>query len=100
MTGVRRAIAILSFVCLSACSALGPRSFQAHYDAAVAAYQAGRRTEAIAEYTEAIRANPASAEAHNNLGAVLYDVGERDAAVQEYRRALRLDPNSAETHNN
>lgn len=93
-------LAALCLLAVAACSAHTNRSFQAHYQTAIEDYQAGRRTEAIKEYTEAIRLRPDSAAAHNNLGAVLYDVGKRDAAVQEYRRALRLDPNSAETHNN
>ena len=90
----------LGVVMLCACAPNRAASFREHYENGLRAYEAGRRTEAIAEYREAVRLKPDAAEAHNSLGAVLYNVGEAEAAIQEYRRALRLNPDLAEAHNN
>ena len=43
----------------------------AHYDLGNALAQAGRVSEAIAQYEQALRIEPDSAETHFNLGAVL-----------------------------
>ena len=64
------------------------------------AAQAGRYTEAAAEFRRALAAHPGSVEARVNLGAVLGLSGDRAGATGQFREALRLDPRNATAHFN
>ena len=51
----------------------------------------GRTSEAIDQFTEALRINPGYAEAHNNLGYALLLTGRPSAAIELCKEALRID---------
>ena len=70
------------------------------FDDAVRHHRAGRLTEAVAGYKQALAATPNYPEAHNNLGAALEDLGRIDEAVAHYQRALALKPDYPDAHNN
>jgi len=60
----------------------------------------GKPTDAIAAYSQALRAKPDFAYAHTGLGNALTEAGQLDLAVQSHRRAIAIDPEFAEAHNN
>ncbi len=60
----------------------------------------GRTTEAITQYSEALRIKPKYAEAHNNLGVALEVQGNNVEAVEHFSEALRIKPDYAEAYNN
>ena len=64
----------------------------AHVNLGVALEQAGKTTEALAEYREAARLEPTRFQVHNNLGNLLDALGQPDTALAEYREAIRLNP--------
>ena len=60
----------------------------------------GKVSEAIAQYSEALRILPNFVDAHSNLGILLADQGRLDEAIAHYREALRGYPGFAEAHLN
>jgi protein O-mannosyl-transferase len=72
----------------------------AHLNLGVALEKQGRKTEAMAEYREALRLYPKSANTHNNLANLLDNAGDTNAALAEYQEAMRLDPKAVPPHNN
>ena len=72
----------------------------AHYNLGLIASRAGRTTEAIDHYQEALRIKPDYAEAHNNLGHSLAQAGRAQEAIDHYQEALRIKPDFAEVHYN
>ncbi len=66
--------------------------------AAIAAHRAGRLTDAIVAYRQAIKAAPTLAEAHYNLGVALKMVGQGRAAAKALTDALQLRPSYARAH--
>lgn len=54
--------------------------------------RAGKRSEAISAFQEAIRLNPSSAEAHLELGKTELTVGHLNDAIAELEEALHLSP--------
>lgn len=64
-----------------------------HYNLAVVYTQSNLLSEAIDEYTEALRYNPRNAEAHYNLAVLLEDRKPAEA-VQHYQQYLDLLPDA------
>jgi S1-C subfamily serine protease len=61
---------------------------------------AGRKTDAVNAYKEAIKIKPKLINAHFNLGNVYGRLGRNKEAIESYKQALRLKPNYAAAHNN
>jgi type IV pilus biogenesis/stability protein PilW len=73
---------------------------EAHHDLGVEAMKAGRATDALREFEDALRIDPDFAEAHRGRGLVLeFGHGRLGEAEREYRRALELRPAYPEVHN-
>jgi tetratricopeptide (TPR) repeat protein len=72
----------------------------AHSNLGVAYEQAGRKTEALREYQEAVRLNPGMGQAHNNLASLLEGSGQYEEALGHYREALRLKPRAWQAYAN
>ena len=62
---------------------------------AMALEDAGRGSEGIAHYLEALRVNPGFVDAHNNLGLLLANQGRTAEAIVHFTEALRVKPNDA-----
>ena len=60
--------------------------------------RAGRSSEAIEDFQQALNLQPDYVLAHLNLGAVLADAGQIDAGIEHFKQAIRLDPGRAEGH--
>ncbi len=65
------------------------------YERATEAYFAGRYTEALQAFDEAIRLDPNGSDPWNSKGSVLLDLGRYNEALQAFEEAIRLDPNDA-----
>src|SRR6266446_1257486 len=72
----------------------------AHYSLGNALLRKGRTSEAIDQFTEALRMNPNSADAHSNLGAALAQMGRISEAIEELKAAVRINPNNIDARNN
>ncbi|MDI1238582.1 MAG: tetratricopeptide repeat protein [Polaromonas sp.] len=64
-------------------------------DAAYAAYQAGKTSEAIRLYQEVLRADPAQRDAWLGLAVIAHADNQREPAMDAYKRVLRLEPQNA-----
>ncbi|HEX3890352.1 MAG TPA: tetratricopeptide repeat protein, partial [Verrucomicrobiae bacterium] len=72
----------------------------AHGNLAAALERQGRKTEAIAEYREALRIYPKNSDNHNNLASIFDSMGDTNAALAEYQEAIKLDPKSIAPRDN
>lgn len=63
-----------------------------HFQRGLDLESAGRPSEAIAAYQEAVRVCPALPQAHFNLGVALALQGQPDEAVRALQRAVWLKP--------
>jgi tetratricopeptide (TPR) repeat protein len=61
---------------------------------------AGRLSDAVRAYGEALRLRPDYAVAHNNLGTVLATLGDLAPAIQHFRAAAKADPANVQAHRN
>jgi protein O-mannosyl-transferase len=77
----------------------GP-NYRAQGNLAMALEDAGRTSDAIAHYSEALRINPRFVDAYDNLGLALASQGRTAEAVQIYTEVLRLKPTDADAQNN
>ena len=77
-----------------------PGNEGAHNNLGLALRQAGRTTEAIAEFEAALAAKPDYAGAHNNLGIELRQSGRTMEAITQFQAALGAQPVFPEAHNN
>jgi len=77
-----------------------PGAWAAQGNLGYALFQAGRVSESIPYYREALRLNPDYAEARYNLGTALLQINQVPEAIAEYERAVRLQPASAGMQNN
>ena len=60
----------------------------------------GKKDEALAAYSEALRLAPNFAQARCNLATVLADTGKLEPAITNFEMALRERPEFAEAHHN
>lgn len=60
----------------------------------------GRYEQAIAAYSQVLKANPDHVDAHNALGVTYSQQGRPELAEQQLRAALEIAPDTARVHNN
>jgi Flp pilus assembly protein TadD len=72
----------------------------AHNNLGVALSHNGKLSEAISQYSMALRLKPEAFEVHNNLANALAAQGNVEEAIQHYSEALRLEPDYDKAHNN
>ena len=77
-----------------------PINPRAYHTLGISLADAGRTSEAIAQYEAALRLKPDYAQAHNNLGIALASTGRGPEAIAQYEAALRLKPDYADAHSN
>jgi protein O-mannosyl-transferase len=75
-------------------------NFVPHYNLAIFLGLAGRTSEAIEHYQEALKLKPEHSEAHNNMGNALARLGRNDEAIEQFQQALIIQPDYAEADNN
>jgi tetratricopeptide (TPR) repeat protein len=84
----------------SAAPEAAPGAAQSAIDAGIAAFKRRRFTQAEAEFSRAVSADPGSAAAHFYLGYTHYKMGEpprrmnahKERAREEFAKAYELDP--------
>ena len=64
-------------------------------EAAYAAYQAGKTTEATRLYQDVLRADPTQRDAWLGLAVIAHAGNQREPAMDAYKRVLRLEPQNA-----
>jgi hypothetical protein len=69
---------------------------EAHHIQGVTLFQAGRVSEAIGQFKQALHLYPDYTKAHLNLGIALGQMGRVQEAVEHYQQALRINPDDAE----
>jgi len=100
--------AVLHFVCnaeplfANSRSKPAPRQLSQgdSFQRGLAALQADRMDDALAELTEAEREHPEGARVHNFRGIVLVRLGKTQEGASEYREAIRLDPQMEDAYRN
>ncbi len=70
-----------------------PNFAEAHNNLAIALASAGRTSEAIAHFQQALQLEPNNGDPHYNLGVILANAGRLQEAVDQLTTALRLNPN-------
>lgn len=71
-----------------------------HYDRGVAYRVAGKLSQAIDEYTQAIQCDPTHVEVHYELARALAGQQRLEEAIEEYNEALNLNPEMVAAYNN
>ncbi len=80
--------------------AKNPRCWVAHNSLGYLFVQAGKISDGIAQYEQALRIKPDSVEAHGNLGHVFLQEGRISDAIAHYDQALRSQPDQHQIHYN
>lgn len=73
-----------------------PDSAEVQFELGNSHVQAGRWSEAVTAYQQAIELDPGLQAAYANLGVAYYQLGEFDRAASQYKKALELDPEDIE----
>jgi tetratricopeptide (TPR) repeat protein len=81
------------FVSAVAAPAPGSDSFEATVSQATTAREAGKTSEAITKYRDAVKLRPTWEEGWWYLGTLLYDADEFGQAIPALRHVVELDPN-------
>jgi len=66
-----------------------------HYNRGLAYRSKGDNDRAIADFGEAVKADPANTFAFMSRGTARYEQGDNDGAIADYDEAVRVDPNNA-----
>ena len=69
---------------------------QQHFSQGVSALQAGKGTEAAAQFSEALKINPDWTEAYINRGQAYVLQGKADQALKDFDKALAMAPEAYE----
>ena len=77
-----------------------PTDFEAHYNLAAILQAQGAQTEALQQFTLAVKLRPQDATANNALGASLLSAGQVDEAIHYLQAALDVQPNNFDAHYN
>jgi tetratricopeptide (TPR) repeat protein len=78
-----------------------PNNERAHYNLGIVLQQdPARLSEAVSEYSEAVRLRPGYYQAQGNLANALVSLGRVSEAIPHYEAAIRARPGEAEAHNN
>ena len=72
---------------------------EVHFNVGNTLHRAGRLTDAVASYNQAIALKPDFAMAHNNLGVTLRGLGRLSDAEASCNQAIALKPDFAMAHN-
>jgi tetratricopeptide (TPR) repeat protein len=75
-------------------------NYRGQSNLAMALEDAGRVSDAIPHYAEALRINPRFVDAYDNLGLALASQGRTSEAIAVDTQVLRLKPTDADAHNN
>ncbi len=75
--------------------ALGPNLAVAYTNRGIAYTSLGRREQALADFTEAIRLAPNAPYPYYNRGNAYYDLGKFDEALADYSAAIERGPEMA-----
>jgi len=75
-------------------------NYVAQNNLGVALRHAGKRSDALIHFEEALRLRPQYPEAQTNVGEALLSAGRLDEAIPHIEEALRLDPRLPEAHIN
>ena len=67
----------------------------AHFNLGLTLYNAGRYSEAIESYKEAIKLRPNLAQAYFNLGLTYYAINDKTAAMAQYEALKGIDAEMA-----
>lgn len=70
------------------------------FEAAKAAWRAGRVDEAVQRYRELVATDPGHVRARNNLGVLLDREGSHEAALEHFQAALEVEPENVEVLTN
>jgi tetratricopeptide (TPR) repeat protein len=73
---------------------------EAHNNLGSNLFQAGKISEAVGHYQQALRLKPDYADALNNLGVAVARLGRLQEAMGHWEQALRVDPDYSEAHYN
>ena len=73
---------------------------EAHDTLGVQLSQAGKPSEAVGQFEQALRLYPDYPKAHLNLGIAMEQMGRVHDAIEQYEQALHLNPDYAKAHLN
>jgi len=76
------------------------RCAEAHCDLGNALLMAGKTSEAIAQYAQALRLKPDCTDAHRSLAVAWAQDGKFEKAIESFEQVLRFTPDDAKTHRN
>jgi len=81
------------------CVNKSPQKARPHSNLGLALANQGKRTEAIEQYSEALRISPNYFQPHIYMGDVLREEGRMEKAIHHYSEALRINPYLPKAHN-